>query len=792
MDHKTQSFTQNPFEEGYNDRWKPVREISVSKISQDNPVHDVFQDSSGVYYAMTRLPYFLYIDQHKLIVETTGMDTRIRDQNGNRFWVLAWYEARNLTWKGKPLFTFDPPASTARSGHEDFRAKTHVSVPIKAAPSISEWTTGRGPLPPWSSMPESGRNTREPMPLGGTPMYPANEDGVRGSIVMREDPIRTRGEDYHRRVRPSMLQKLVKRFDGSSDPHDHVAAYKQAIHAEQVTDTHTQVEGFGLTLESKALTWFQTLEPESKTSLARLEKDFTVAFSKMGMKHNAVAQIYSFQQRDHETVRDCVNRLKQYIVRCPDDEKPSQARLISIFLEGLKSRTLYKHLYACRHSTFNECCYDAMEFDDNFVIPSQEIDQGRRQASQSDAISSQDPDPDQIVDAVLKRLGQNFQAPNHQWGYQQTAPQNAVLRPLLGASQPSMRYWCQLCRWNFTHVTKDCVHIDRLAQERDNALRSQGNNQAGNSRVDNPAYPRQEATKPVLGSQPPPLGTVPVHYAEADNPNTCRDLVLVKPYAVEPNPKCYRCGGNHLVKDCPEPPPPRKLPPVDIFCEGCCLDHLPKDCPIRNASAQSGVNYIGVVPSPHPAEAEADRQSLNVITRAQSRKNAAAAPDVVGHKADQKVKKKRARKPRSRRSKKAKSSSQEMAELDEQAQDKHEPAIQANKENATSSSPSSGGSVIVDKVNETLQAALDAYNSRIPPLTEIPKKLQEYPNPREEKVRLAVHQNMIKDTQTMLEGPPPIIKRGPISKRPDLETILEVSSSQERDGSLRIDRKSVV
>ena len=52
---------------------------------------------------------------------------------------------------------------------------------------------------------------------------------------------------------------------------------------------------------------------------------------------------------------------------------------------------------------------------------------------------------------------------------------------------------------------------------------------------------------------------------------------------------------------------------------------------------------------------------------------------------------------------------------------------------------SKGGSVIVDKVHEHLQVALDAYNSQITPLTEIPKKLQEYPNPREEKVRLAMH-----------------------------------------------------
>ena len=54
-----------------------------------------------------------------------------------------------------------------------------------------------------------------------------------------------------------------------------------------------------------------------------------------------------------------------------------------------------------------------------------------------------------------------------------------------------------------------------------------------------------------------------------------------------------------------------------------------------------------------------------------------------------------------------------------------------------SSKPSSGGSIIVDRVNKPLRAALDAYNSHITPQTKIPKKLQEYSNPKEEKEQLA-------------------------------------------------------
>ena len=54
------------------------------------------------------------------------------------------------------------------------------------------------------------------------------------------------------------------------------------------------------------------------------------------------------------------------------------------------------------------------------------------------------------------------------------------------------------------------------------------------------------------------------------------------------------------------------------------------------SSRSTALKYLKVIPSPHPAEAEADRRSLNVVTRAQSRKNAVVAPNVDECKAVQK------------------------------------------------------------------------------------------------------------------------------------------------------------
>ena len=57
----------------------------------------------------------------------------------------------------------------------------------------------------------------------------------------------------NRKVRPSHFQKAVKSYDGSGDPHNHLARVWQFARAENVRDFHTLIEGFGLTLEGKAL-----------------------------------------------------------------------------------------------------------------------------------------------------------------------------------------------------------------------------------------------------------------------------------------------------------------------------------------------------------------------------------------------------------------------------------------------------------------------------------------------------------------------------------------------------------
>ena len=93
--------------------------------------------------------------------------------------------------------------------------------------------------------------------------------------------------------------------------------------------------------------------------------DFVEAFSLTRIKHNTSTLIYNFKQIEHKMVRECSNRLKKYILRCPETEVPTQERLVSIFLESLLNKKLHAALYRSKHKTLAACIKEAIELVDN-------------------------------------------------------------------------------------------------------------------------------------------------------------------------------------------------------------------------------------------------------------------------------------------------------------------------------------------------------------------------------------------------------------------------------------------
>ena len=141
---------------------------------------------------------------------------------------------------------------------------------------------------------------------------------------------------------------------------------------------------------------------------------------------------------------------------------------------------LHAHLYARRHTSFNDCCLDAMDYDDNFDMSSISS-QGSKREDKSTSTLGTDPsipsvNPDQIVDQVLRKMGQmyrpSFRPPqNNNIQYNTQAPAQGPYQCGISSGshkseacpqfQPTMghvptRQWCNYYRWNFS---QECNHM---------------------------------------------------------------------------------------------------------------------------------------------------------------------------------------------------------------------------------------------------------------------------------------------------------------------------------------------
>ena len=151
------------------------------------------------------------------------------------------------------------------------------------------------------------------------------------------------------------------------------------------------------------------------------------------------------------------------------------------------------------------------------------------------------------------------------------------------------------------------------------------------------------------------------------------------------------------------------------YCVDCGIEHLVKDCPKKSQNPQqSGKTVLNYIEPIIETESEG-RVSLRVITRAQKKKqNKGIIPNET------------ITKPKKRQRKKwvkEKSPDEKVTEqMPEQTQQgKHEQ--QPSKEEILKTS--SGGSVLMEKVNDNVEAMLKAFVARIKPATILPKELQE-------------------------------------------------------------------
>lgn len=150
-----------------------------------------------------------------------GSSTQIIDVYGNQYVMLDWNKLGKITWQGRPVVASSVPTRTVGPEKSAYYEET-VNLPW-GSQGIAGATFPLGnQFPRHDPRLTATKRRGLPPPQGPRPPNPRGHREAPKSHPPR-DPIRRHEDEYMRRVRPSTLQKFVKKFDRSGDPHDHVA-----------------------------------------------------------------------------------------------------------------------------------------------------------------------------------------------------------------------------------------------------------------------------------------------------------------------------------------------------------------------------------------------------------------------------------------------------------------------------------------------------------------------------------------------------------------------------------------
>uniref|UniRef100_A0A0D2ZTT2 Retrotransposon gag domain-containing protein n=1 Tax=Brassica oleracea var. oleracea TaxID=109376 RepID=A0A0D2ZTT2_BRAOL len=143
----------------------------------------------------------------------------------------------------------------------------------------------------------------------------------------------------------------IKAYDGTTDPDDHVAQYRQrmlAIALPKRSREATMCKGFGSALTEPALQWYINLPSRSIASFAVLSDKFVEQFASSRDLEKISDSLYEILQHRAEPLRGYIARFNQEKVAIPECSIPTA---ISAFKRGmLPDGDLYKELtkYQCK------------------------------------------------------------------------------------------------------------------------------------------------------------------------------------------------------------------------------------------------------------------------------------------------------------------------------------------------------------------------------------------------------------------------------------------------------------
>ncbi|KAL0802451.1 hypothetical protein Bca101_057627 [Brassica carinata] len=105
----------------------------------------------------------------------------------------------------------------------------------------------------------------------------------------------------------------IKMYDGTGDPDDHIAQYKQrmlAVSLPRESREATMCKGFGSTLIGPALQWYISLPTRSISSFTTLSDQFIEHFASSRNVEKTLDCLYEIHQRRTETLRSYIARYR--------------------------------------------------------------------------------------------------------------------------------------------------------------------------------------------------------------------------------------------------------------------------------------------------------------------------------------------------------------------------------------------------------------------------------------------------------------------------------------------------
>ena len=127
----------------------------------------------------------------------------------------------------------------------------------------------------------------------------------------------------------------IKMYDGTGDPDDHIAQYKQrmlAVALPKESRKATMCKGFGSTLIGPALQWYINLPTRSISSFAGLSDKFVEQFTSSRSLEKTSDGLYEILQHRVESLRDYIALFNQEKVTVPECSIPTA---FSAFKRGL-------------------------------------------------------------------------------------------------------------------------------------------------------------------------------------------------------------------------------------------------------------------------------------------------------------------------------------------------------------------------------------------------------------------------------------------------------------------------